>query len=221
MSRISLAGGRAPRWVVAGLLLAAGTPAGAQGSMRCNGRLVTVGDHKLDLLSRCGPASHEESHEEEREVAIVGPGETITTVRTRVVVERWTYDHGPGAFLQFATLAMGRVTAIERGTWGAQGAEARDPPPPPRATCPPEAPRAGDSTYEVLRRCGEPALREGASEATSVARPAAIGSAVDEVRYGPVEVWSYDFGPNAFTRHLTFLDGKLVRVETGSYGYSR
>lgn len=214
--------GLVTRWGAAALALALGDRASAQDSIRCPGGLVTVGDRKLDLLARCGPASHEESHQEERVVTLIGPGEEAQTVRTRVVVERWTYDRGPGAFLQFVTLAMGRIAAIARGTWGTAGAaEARDPPPPPRARCAPESARAGDSAYEVLRRCGEPALRERASEARIAERPHAAGAVEEEVRYGAVEVWSYDFGPNSFSRHLTLLDGKVVRVDTGTYGYAR
>jgi len=33
-----------------------------------------------------------------------------------------------------------------------------------------------------------------------------------------VDEWTYDFGPQRFVHYLTFLDGKLARVETGSYG---
>jgi Protein of unknown function (DUF2845) len=36
-----------------------------------------------------------------------------------------------------------------------------------------------------------------------------------------VELWTYDFGPSSFVRHLTFEDGTLLRVDTGSYGYAR
>ncbi len=35
------------------------------------------------------------------------------------------------------------------------------------------------------------------------------------------EICTYDFGPQAFVRFLEFVDGKLVKIETGSYGYAR
>ena len=34
-----------------------------------------------------------------------------------------------------------------------------------------------------------------------------------------VEEWTYNFGPSRFVRYLTFENGRLKRVETGSYGY--
>ena len=36
-----------------------------------------------------------------------------------------------------------------------------------------------------------------------------------------VEVWVYDFGPQTFTRLLEFENGKLVKIEAGSWGYSQ
>jgi hypothetical protein len=181
-----------------------------------------VGDHKLDLLGRCGPPAYQESHEEERVVALRADRGVAVTRRVRLVVERWTYDRGPSEFLAFVTMETGRVTAIAHGTWGtSSGSASGEVPPPPRAACAPEAPRRGDSAYEVLQKCGEPALRDGRVLSRSSAVKVAQGVLDEEIRQGTLEIWSYDFGPRAFVRHLVFLDGTLLRVETGSYGYSQ
>lgn len=85
----------------------------------------------------------------------------------------------------------------------------------------------GDSTYEVRSRCGEPreATRrvETRSERRRVRVPCGRGEArCDRVQEVTVDVvideWVYDFGPQTFVRYLTFVDGKLFRVNTGSYG---
>ena len=34
-----------------------------------------------------------------------------------------------------------------------------------------------------------------------------------------VEEWTYNLGPNRFTRILTFRNNKLVDIRTGGYGY--
>jgi hypothetical protein len=34
-----------------------------------------------------------------------------------------------------------------------------------------------------------------------------------------VDRWTYDFGRRRFIQYLTFEQGSLVRVESGSYGY--
>jgi len=33
------------------------------------------------------------------------------------------------------------------------------------------------------------------------------------------EQWIYNFGPNKFTRIITFLKGKIIEIETGDYGF--
>jgi len=208
------------RWAAALLLCLGAFPARADASLRCGGRLVSVRDRKLDLLGRCGEPAYQESHEEERVVTLRGPGSAVQRRRVRLVVERWTYDRGPREFLTFVTMETGRITAIAQGSYGTAGASPpREAPPPPRATCAPEAPRPGDSAYEVLQKCGEPALRDGRALSRSVAVRVAPGVVEEEVREGSLEVWSYDFGPRSFVRFLVLLDGTLLRVETGGYGY--
>jgi hypothetical protein len=88
----------------------------------------------------------------------------------------------------------------------------------------------GDSTYDVRARCGEPqgATRrtETRTERRRVRVPCGGGEArCDREQEVSIEVvvdeWTYDFGPQRFMQYLTFLDGKLARVETGSYGSQR
>jgi hypothetical protein len=72
----------------------------------------------------------------------------------------------------------------------------------------------GDTTAEVLLRCGPPA---------DVARwyeEVAVGDDTFE-RYVlvPYERWIYNLGPHRFLRILTFEGGRLIRQETGDKGY--
>ncbi len=92
---------------------------------------------------------------------------------------------------------------------------------------------SGDSLYEVKSRCGPPqdADRrvETRTERRRVRAPCAhrrgTGARCERELEYSVEVvideWTYDFGPRRFVRYLTFVDGKLARVETGSYGTDR
>jgi hypothetical protein len=88
----------------------------------------------------------------------------------------------------------------------------------------------GGSTYEVRSRCGEPddATRrvETRTERRRVRVPCGRGQArCDRAQEVTVDVvideWVYDFGPQTFVRYLTFVDGRLFRVDTGSYGTPR
>lgn len=90
---------------------------------------------------------------------------------------------------------------------------------------------AGDSTYAVRSRCGDPqdATRrvETRTERRRVRVPCgrngeAQCDRVQEVSADVVvDEWVYDFGPQRFVHYLTFVDNKLARVETGSYGSNR
>jgi hypothetical protein len=84
----------------------------------------------------------------------------------------------------------------------------------------------GDTTYVVRSRCGEPrdATRrvETRTERRRVRVPCGGGVMCDRVQEVSFDVvideWVYDFGPQQFVRYVTFVDGKLAKVDTGSYG---
>jgi hypothetical protein len=183
------------------LLLGAVTlapPALAADSIRCDGGIVSVGDSRLDLLGKCGLPALQEA-----EPVLWSP-----TVDLTLLIERWTYNFGPDRFIQIVSLQGGKVIAIERGGYGFALPEPSPEAPGravaiPRARCAHDAFRVGDSTFEVLARCGEPFSRE--------LRPGRARA----------EVWTYDFGQRTLVRYLEFEGGRLVRIRTGSYGYSR
>jgi len=56
----------------------------------------------------------------------------------------------------------------------------------------------GDAKYAVQEKCGKP-------------------TSVDQGD----DVWIYDFGPGRFVYYLTFLEGRLNRIQRGGYGQAR
>ncbi|HKE43269.1 MAG TPA: DUF2845 domain-containing protein [Steroidobacteraceae bacterium] len=82
----------------------------------------------------------------------------------------------------------------------------------------------GDSIYDVRSKCGEP---EDIQTHTVLQRPvvwygghpvvAAPGSLVEV----PVEIWTYNFGPNKLMRRLRFVDGYLEDIDTLGYGHTK
>lgn len=64
-------------------------------------------------------------------------------------------------------------------------------------TCGGRIVEVGDTTYEVLAKCGEPNYRDVFFDS---------------------ETWFYDFGPHKFIRILTFVYSKLYYIEKGRYG---
>jgi hypothetical protein len=89
---------------------------------------------------------------------------------------------------------------------------------------------SGDSLYRVRSVCGEPADAQRRvvtqTERRRVRVPCGQGresrcERTEELsRDVVVDDWTYDFGEQRFIRYLTFIDGRLARVSTGSYGSS-
>jgi hypothetical protein len=91
---------------------------------------------------------------------------------------------------------------------------------------------SGDTRYEVRAVCGEPddaaqrieyrtargrvagpCKRDGAKVRCSRSEEVVVEVVIDE--------WIYDFGRNRFIEHLTFEQGRLVAVRSGSYGHKQ
>jgi len=89
---------------------------------------------------------------------------------------------------------------------------------------------SGDSRYEVKAICGEPDDASQRVEYRSVRGRVSgpctrdsgklrCGQTREEVVEVLIEEWVYDFGKNRFIEYVTFEQGRLVSVRTGSYGH--
>lgn len=201
------------------VLLAAG-PAAADSSLRCDRGIVSVGDTKLDLLGKCGVPTLRDVREVERGQALVAQ-DGVIAVRGRSVaaeVEQWTYDFGPNHFTQLVTLEGGKITAIERGSYGYPTDAAREVPGIPVARCDSSALQEGATKLDLLAKCGAPA----SIDRRTVERGATVDAGGGKRLVSStveLEVWSYNFGPNRFLHLVTLENGRVIQVERGGYGY--
>lgn len=79
----------------------------------------------------------------------------------------------------------------------------------------------GDTTDQVRALCGAPISveRRDILQRPSTVRDGRVIFLGDEAVLVPVELWTYNFGPNKLMRRLRFVDGKLEEIETLGYGY--
>jgi hypothetical protein len=74
--------------------------------------------------------------------------------------------------------------------------------------------------WEVYAICGAPTQMDDAL--TLIHKPI-YGPSGRVVDYFPIavpkSVWTYNFGSSRLVYLLTFLEGKLVKIETGGYGH--
>jgi hypothetical protein len=81
---------------------------------------------------------------------------------------------------------------------------------------------SGDTIDKVLTLCGEPRSRE---HRTILRRPSYnyggriiyFGDGFIDV---PVEIWTFNFGPNRLMRRIRFIDGEVDTIDTLDYGYN-
>lgn len=105
-------------------------------SLRCGVRLITEGDYKARVLAECGEPDYVEVWEEERvygfrhHPSYYGNYDNYDyrrqddrygrpyRVKKLVIIEEWTYNHGPGRFLNHLRLENGIVVDITSGDKG-------------------------------------------------------------------------------------------------------
>ncbi len=72
----------------------------------------------------------------------------------------------------------------------------------------------GDRSFDVLAKCGQPDFRDSHQEE--------VVQQFDDTRkkvFINVEEWTYNLGPNQFTRIVVLKNGRIAEIKTGSYGY--
>jgi hypothetical protein len=108
------------------LLIVSGSVA-ADRSLRCNGRIVSVGSYKEQVLRKCGEPHHVEQWE-------VGHGSAIKEYydyekerfilpklyRGPIYFERWTYDLGSNQFIRYLLFRNRELIEIETGEKGSR-----------------------------------------------------------------------------------------------------
>lgn len=100
----------------------------AASDLRCGSRLVSIGDHRFDVLRKCGEPAHVETWEEvrvkrnlllsspltpEQELILQSP-----LSRELVIIEEWQYNFGQNRFIRYLRFENGRLKRIETGDYG-------------------------------------------------------------------------------------------------------
>jgi hypothetical protein len=76
----------------------------------------------------------------------------------------------------------------------------------------------GQAPWEVQAICGEPTQVQETVEIILQPVYDPFGRVVDHLPVAvPKSVWTYNFGPSRLVYVLTFREGKLTHIETGSY----
>ena len=78
----------------------------------------------------------------------------------------------------------------------------------------------GASPWDVQTICGDPAQVSDTIELVLKPVYDAQGRVAGHLPVGvPKQVWTYNFGSSRLMYILTFLEGTLVKIDTGGYGH--
>jgi hypothetical protein len=167
------------------------------GDIRCEGRLVGVGDSVLELQAKCGAPDHLAVRPHLR---AAGTRQVLTYVREQI--ETWTYAGAPGSLGQVITVRRGRVAAVQ--TIGKLDLR-------PDPGCSGVSLDTGARTGTVRLRCGR-AQDRATWEQERVVRSR---DGLDVRRLTVHERWTYNPGKGRLLQILHFANGRLVKQETG------
>jgi hypothetical protein len=175
------------------LLLGACAPALA---LRCDGRVVDLGDHAIQITERCGAPFWVDGYTEVLVRGEFGPLEQ----RFERPVEAWYYNFGPNRLLRRLLLVDDRLVREDSLGYGVAtiGADCRI-----------DALPAGTPAGIIVARCGEPASRR--ERWREIVRRDAAGNA--RRRFIRDEDWVYDLDANRDLRLLRLVDGVVQSVE--------
>jgi hypothetical protein len=104
-------------------------PARAEEGFRCaTGRLVSIGDHLVEVQKKCGDPDYAAQRVEKRKLREKvrrhtggGYSEEVREEREiEVLLDEWIYDLGRRKFMRFALFENGRVIQTGTGDYGAR-----------------------------------------------------------------------------------------------------
>ena len=94
--------------------------------LRCDGRIVQIGDKTLQVANKCGQPDHIEYSQEERirtnHYSRHSPSKEYRHLpsieKVTIQIEEWTYNFGPTKFIRYLSFENDRLTEIELGDKG-------------------------------------------------------------------------------------------------------
>jgi hypothetical protein len=84
------------------------------GHRECSEQVLSVGDTKSDVLSRCGEPTWKDTRQEEVKQRLDSGVERTVFV----TIDEWTYNLGPNRFVRIVTFRNGKLVDIRSGGYG-------------------------------------------------------------------------------------------------------
>lgn len=186
------------------LLAVLSTP--GQAGLRCGNHVVSRGAPAVEVRARCGDPELIQTWVEQ--VTRIGPNAAVGRTISRQV-EQWLLRREPELLPRVVTIRDGKVARVD--TLSRQLAAGA----PSDARCSSAAVGRGRLAIEVYLACGAPDQVDRSFDV----RQAATGGGLVLERTDQLERWTYNRGPRRLLRVYEFRNGRLLRADTGGYGF--
>jgi len=186
-------------WVLFALVLSAGGVARAQS---CPHGIIERGMTTAEVMLACG----DPTLWDQRLIEVDLRDDDGIWYHVSRTIDEWTYDLGPNRLVRVMTFKNGVLTRVASGGYGpVEPAGDRD-----RVGIV----HVGQTRSQVTLAWGSPHFAEQHERQRTWLGP----RRTVVQRTVTLDTWTYDFGPNRLVRVLTFEDGKLVAIRTGTRG---
>ena len=197
---------------------------------RCNNKIVSLGESKIEVMKKCGEPTYTYARREEKIIkkykknthnieednhTDIDEKYLVEVHRIGIIIEEWTYNFGPTLFIRTFIFKNNRLVAIKTGGYGVEKKK------PLTSGWGKYKIKIGALTAEVLMKYGEPTHKNKRyEERVTIQYLDEKHLQLEEHRIViDIEEWTYNFGPNLFTRTLLFKNNRLVSIHRGGYGY--
>lgn len=130
-----------------------------------------------------------------------------------VAVEEWLFDQGNNRLMQMLRFENERLVSIKSIGYGFDEDERKRVASPNWNTV-----QAGDTTYEVINKVGEPTITEDRPDVGLVRVYGPYRNSTLHFRTANVSWWYYNSGRNRLFRIVKLLNGRVVEITTDGMG---
>ncbi|MGR9101323.1 MAG: DUF2845 domain-containing protein [Gammaproteobacteria bacterium] len=93
--------------------------AGPAHALRCQGKVVDIGDYKVEVLQKCGEPAWTERRYGTEGSRLHHPGRTLDIDQyEEIVIDEWTYNFGPRRFMRLLMFENGVLKEIIKLDYG-------------------------------------------------------------------------------------------------------
>jgi hypothetical protein len=169
-------------------------------ALRCNGKIVSEGDSKSEVITKCGEPNFKDNLQ--KEYIKIYAASNIQK-KTYTEIEYWLYDFGSHTLVRLLEFEDNRLIKITTGDYGGQESD------PENCQEPWVRLPIGYLKPQIIMQCGKPNKMEHKEEHTIRIKSDNKYELFQTIK---IDEWTFDFGSRYPLSVLRFENGVLTHV---------